>query len=181
MMFMAERKLRLDQVVIQQGRLIDTAQKLDKESMLHMLRHTANYLLSVKDSNITDDDIDAILLEGAKRTAQLKEKLDKLGENQLREFSIDSLEDSAGDGAKAAALAGVPSEFSAYKFEGEDWRLKQQASGGDSFQFFNWMEPQRRERKILSYAEGEGARGAAQLPRPPRFPNLHDFQFFPRR
>ena len=57
-------KLRLDHVVIQQGRLVDSNNKLDKDAMLSMIRHGANYVFSSKDTDITDKDIDEILAEG---------------------------------------------------------------------------------------------------------------------
>lgn len=60
----AEMKLRLDHVVIQQGRLVDSNNKLDKDAMLSMIRHGANYVFSSKESDITDRDIDEILTEG---------------------------------------------------------------------------------------------------------------------
>ena len=57
----AEMKLRLDHVVIQQGRLTDANNKLDKDQMLSMIRHGANYVFASKESDITDKDIDDIL------------------------------------------------------------------------------------------------------------------------
>ena len=60
----AEMKLRLDNVVIQQGRLVDANNKLDKDAMLSMIRSGANYVFSSKESDITDKDIDEILEEG---------------------------------------------------------------------------------------------------------------------
>jgi SWI/SNF-related matrix-associated actin-dependent regulator of chromatin subfamily A member 5 len=60
----AEMKLRLDAVVIQQGRLVDSNQKLDKDQMLNIIRHGANYVFSSKDSDITDRDIEEVLKEG---------------------------------------------------------------------------------------------------------------------
>ena len=50
--YRAEMKLRLDKVVIQQGRLTDSAtNKLDKDQMLNMIRHGANYVFSSKESS----------------------------------------------------------------------------------------------------------------------------------
>ena len=85
----AEMKLRLDHVVIQQGRLVDSNNKLDKDQMLNMIRHGANYVFSSKESDITDKDIDEILQEGAKRTEEIKSRLANLGESELRKFTID--------------------------------------------------------------------------------------------
>lgn len=64
----AEIKLRLDKLVIQQGRLQDSkAQSLNKDEMLNMIRHGANHVFASKDSEITDDDIDTILQRGEEK------------------------------------------------------------------------------------------------------------------
>jgi SWI/SNF-related matrix-associated actin-dependent regulator of chromatin subfamily A member 5 len=61
----AEVKLRLDKLVIQQGRLVDNkTQSLNKDEMLNMIRHGANHVFASKDSEITDEDIDSILQKG---------------------------------------------------------------------------------------------------------------------
>lgn len=61
----AEIKLRLDKLVIQQGRLADSkSQSLNKDEMLSMIRHGANHVFASKDSEITDEDIDTILQKG---------------------------------------------------------------------------------------------------------------------
>lgn len=61
----AEVKLRLDKLVIQQGRLADSkGQSLNKDEMLNMIRHGANHVFASKESEITDEDIDTILTKG---------------------------------------------------------------------------------------------------------------------
>lgn len=61
----AEIKLRLDKLVIQQGRLVDSkSQALNKDEMLNMIRHGANHVFASKDSEITEEDIDSILEKG---------------------------------------------------------------------------------------------------------------------
>lgn len=60
----AEVKLRLDKLVIQQGRLADSKSTLNKDEMLNMIRHGANHVFASKDSEITDEDIDTILEKG---------------------------------------------------------------------------------------------------------------------
>ncbi|XP_048192307.1 probable global transcription activator SNF2L1 isoform X5 [Perognathus longimembris pacificus] len=142
----AEIKLRLDSIVIQQGwsstaiptistsqvaritgRLIDQqSNKLAKEEMLQMIRHGATHVFASKESELTDEDITTILERGEKKTAEMNERLQKMGESSLRNFRMDI-------------------EQSLYKFEGEDYREKQKA------------------------------------PRPPKQPNVQDFQFFPPR
>jgi len=161
----AEVKLRLDHVVIQQGRLVDAGNtKLQKEEMLGMIRHGADHIFASKDSEITDEDIDAILSRGERKTEEMKEKLEQLGESSLRNFTLDN------------------NESSVYKFEGEDYREKQKLAG------LAWIEPPKRERKA-NYAVDQYFREALRVseprapkaPRPPKQPSVQDFQFFPPR
>ena len=100
----AEVKLRLDKLVIQQGRLLDKSNTLNKDEMLSMIRHGADHVFASKDSEITDEDIDSILAKSENKTQELAEKLEKLGESSLRNFTMDA-----------------PME-SVYQFEGEDYR-----------------------------------------------------------
>ncbi|XP_073498389.1 SWI/SNF-related matrix-associated actin-dependent regulator of chromatin subfamily A member 5 [Phyllobates terribilis] len=160
----AEMKLRLDSIVIQQGRLVDqNLNKLGKDEMLQMIRHGATHVFASKDSEITDEDIDAILERGERKTAELKEKLSNMGESSLRNFSMDT-------------------DSSVYNFEGEDYREKQKMA------FTEWIEPPKRERKA-NYAVDAYFREALRVsepkipkaPRPPKQPNVQDFQFFPPR
>ncbi|KAF8782283.1 SWI/SNF-related matrix-associated like protein [Argiope bruennichi] len=162
----AEVKLRLDNVVIQQGRLVDAqANKLGKEEMLGMIRHGADHIFASKESEITDEDIDAILEKGEKKTAELQSKLDAMGESTLRNFTLDA-----------------PVE-SVYRFEGEDYRERQKTAG-----IGHWIEPPKRERKA-NYAVDAYFREALRVsepkapkaPRPPKQPTIQDFQFFPPR
>lgn len=61
-------KLRLDKLVIQQGRLMDNQKNaLNKDEMLNMIRHGANHVFQSKDSEITDEDIDTILRKGEEK------------------------------------------------------------------------------------------------------------------
>ncbi|KAK2911122.1 hypothetical protein Q8A67_003255 [Cirrhinus molitorella] len=162
----AEMKLRLDSIVIQQGRLIDQQNKLGKDEMLQMIRHGATHVFASKDSELTDEDIDSILERGAKKTAEMNERLKKLGESSLRNFTMDT----------------GGTETSLYNFEGEDYREKQKLS------LIEWIEPPKRERKA-NYAVDAYFREALRVseprapkaPRPPKQPNIQDFQFYPPR
>ena len=60
-------KLHLDQIVIQQGRLVDSHQKVGNNEMLNMIRHGADKVFSAKDSTVTDDDIETILAKGEQK------------------------------------------------------------------------------------------------------------------
>lgn len=160
----AEMKLHLDQIVIQQGRLVDSHQKVGNNEMLNMIRHGADKVFSAKDSTVTDDDIETILAKGEQKTAEMTEKMKGLGESQLRNFTLD-----------------VPSG-SVYHFEGEDFREKKRD------RLIHWIEPPKRERKA-NYAVDAYFRDALRMsepkapkaPRPPKQPVVQDWQFFPTR
>ncbi|KHJ92260.1 protein, SNF2 family [Oesophagostomum dentatum] len=119
----AEVKLRLDSIVIQQGRIAEAQKTLGKDDMLNMIRHGAELVFATKDSTITDEDIDTILQQAELKTAELNAKLEELGESNLRNLTFDNSK-------------------SVYNFEGENWKGKQ-ADGMGHF----WIEPPKRERK----------------------------------
>merc|ERR1719225_2580930 len=140
-------KLRLDRMVIQQG---------------------AKTIFANKDEDTIELDIDLLLETGEKKTAEEAKKMDKLGESNLRSFTLDT-----------------KPEDSVYNFEGEDFREKQREEIG-----MNWIAPPKRERKA-NYAvdayfrealrTGANEPKAHKAPRPPKQPIVQDFQFFPPR
>lgn len=89
-----------------------------------MIRHGANEIFAGKDATITDEDIETILKKAEEKTNEFNDKLNKLGESSLRNFTMDT-------------------ESSIYDFEGENYRGKQQARDN----FIGWIEPPKRERK----------------------------------
>lgn len=163
----ASVKLRLDRMVIQQGRLAEQKQNLGKDEMLNMIRHGAKHVFTNKDSEMQKD-IQALLDMGQARTDEANKKLAELGESSLRSFTLDTKQ-----------------EDSVYNFEGEDFREKQRDEIG-----MNWIAPPKRERKA-NYAVdayfrealrvGTNEPKAHKAPRPPKQPVVQDFQFFPPR
>ncbi|XP_052098948.1 uncharacterized protein LOC127733675 [Mytilus californianus] len=119
----AEKKLRLDYIVIQQGRLSDSSNKLGKGEVLNMIKHGANQIAASKDSIVNDDDIDTILAKGDKKTEEIIQKMDSVSDKNLRSFTMDT------------------SEIDIYYFEGEDYRKKQKVE--DTF-----VEPPKRARRV---------------------------------
>ena len=59
----AEIKLKLDRMVIQQGKLMEPKANLNKDEMVNMIRHGASYVFSTKDGDITDIDTDKYVLK----------------------------------------------------------------------------------------------------------------------
>ena len=167
----AAQKLRLDQLVIQQGRAQQAAKAAaSKDELLTMIQHGAEKVFESQGatgvlgskSDLTDDDIDAILKHGEERTAQLNARYEKLGIDDLQKFSSEN----------------------AYEWNGEDFTKSKKEIG------INWINPSKRERKEQSYsmdkyyrqALSTGGRTVDTKPKAPRAPKqvqVHDYQFFP--
>ena len=64
----ALKKLKLDAMIIQQGRLSDNKASVNKDDLLSMVRYGAEMVFSGGGGTITDEDIDAII---AKVSSQL--------------------------------------------------------------------------------------------------------------
>ncbi|KAK7363624.1 hypothetical protein VNO77_05773 [Canavalia gladiata] len=157
----AYKKLALDALVIQQGRLAEQ-KTVNKDELLQMVRFGAEMVFSSKDSTITDEDIDRIIAKGEEATAELDAKMKKFTEDAIK-FKMDD----------TAELYDFDDEKDENKFD-----FKKIVSE-------NWVEPPRRERK-RNYSESEyfkqtmrqGGPTKPKEPRIPRMPQLHDFQFF---
>ncbi|KAL0434539.1 UNVERIFIED_CONTAM: ISWI chromatin-remodeling complex ATPase CHR11 [Sesamum latifolium] len=157
----AYKKLALDALVIQQGRLAEQ-KTVNKDELLQMVRFGAEMVFSSKDSTITDEDIDRIIAKGEEATAELDAKMKKFTEDAIK-FKMDDTAD----------LYDFDDEKDENKFD-----FKKIVSE-------NWIEPPKRERK-RNYSESEyfkqtlrqSVPARPKEPRIPRMPQLHDFQFF---
>jgi SWI/SNF-related matrix-associated actin-dependent regulator of chromatin subfamily A member 5 len=165
----AAQKLRLDKLVIQQGRAEVAAKAAaNKEELLSMIQHGAETVFHTKGSIAEESadpdkvDIDAILAAGEDRTKNLNAKYDKLGLDDLQKFTSES----------------------AYEWNGTDFTNQKKDVG------LTWINPAKRERKDYSVdkyyknALQTGGRTAEQKPKAPRAPKqvqAHDYQFYPPR
>lgn len=170
----AAQKLRLDQLVIQQGRAQAAAKAAaNKDELLSMIQHGAEKVfqtrgafggLAENDGELNDDDIDAILNAGESRTKALNARYEKLGIDDLQKFTSES----------------------AYEWNGEDFAARKKDVG------ISWINPAKRERKEQIYsidkyykqALNTGGRTADTKPKAPRAPKqvpVHDYQFYPPR
>src|SRR4051794_37280592 len=87
----AAQKLRLDQLVIQQGRAQQYAnQAASKDELLNMIQHGAEKVFQTKGAVGELDDIDEILKRGEARTAELSARYEKLGIDDLQKFSSEN-------------------------------------------------------------------------------------------
>ncbi|KAI8909880.1 SNF2 family N-terminal domain-containing protein [Powellomyces hirtus] len=163
----ATQKLRLDQLVIQQGRATQQNKAANKDELLSMIQHGAQDIFKSTDSTISGEDIDDLLRRSEQKTAELDQKYANMGLDDLQKFSL------AGTG-------------SVYEWEGADFRKRDGISSG-------WIGPAKRERKSLmqSYSEQEYYKGMLQTggrtaskdkaPKPPKALQIQDFQFYPTR
>ncbi|KAI8089804.1 SNF2 family N-terminal domain-containing protein [Halteromyces radiatus] len=161
----AAQKLRLDQLVIQQGRIAQSQKGASKDELLTMIQHGAEKIFKEADSATDDDtatdDIDEILRLGEEKTAELNKKYENYNIDDLKNFSSES----------------------AYKWNGQDWSNKRKAGSG-----LPWLGPAKRERKI-NYAVDDYYKDALRTPQKTAVPKaprnkkyiLEDYQFFPQR
>ncbi|KAI1336895.1 chromatin-remodeling complex ATPase-like protein [Xylariaceae sp. FL0016] len=167
----AAQKLRLDQLVIQQGRTHPGAKgPAGKDELLSMIQHGAEKVFQTRSATgaagtgagIEDADIDEILSKGESRTKELNKKYEQLGIDDLQKFTSES----------------------AYEWNGETYGGKKKEIG------LNWINPAKRERKEQSYSVDKFYRQAIygtkeeKKPKAPRAPKqvpVHDWQFFPPR
>lgn len=162
----ATQKLKLDKLVIQEGRAQQNAKAVsNKDDLLEVIQHGAEKIINSKESMEVDDDIEEILRAGEERTKALHAKYEGL--------DID-------------ALANFKSDIGTRQWEGQDYAGQGRPGG------MLWIEPAKRERKEnVSYSENayfsQALRTSApkvvkpKALRPPKQHVLHDFQFFPRR
>ncbi|KAK9237456.1 SNF2 family N-terminal domain-containing protein [Lipomyces kononenkoae] len=162
----AAQKLRLDQLVIQQGRSqSQTKQAASKDELLSMIQHGAEAVFQKSGgATLTSmDDIDEILKKSEERTAELNARYSKLGLDDLQKFTSDS----------------------AYEWNGEDFAKRKQGIQ------LNWINPSKRERKEQTYSVDKYYKGVLQTggrtagppkaPRAPKQVHTQDHQFYPPR
>lgn len=169
-------KLQLDNMVIQQGRLVDQNKALSSNELLKMLKHGAEELISSSVMVTADDDIDEILKRGEAKTQeadeQIKKKLDEMGAD-IQRFALDGAEESS---------------FNVHNFDGVNYR--EEAKNLKEILISNWEEGPRIRIQRVTYNVDDYYRGVMKcdtktkktpLPRPPKQPVIYDFQFYPER
>ena len=133
----AVQKLRLDQLVIQQGRATQQSKAASKDELLGMIQHGADKVFQSTESTIDKLDIEDILQHGEEKTKELQQKYAELGLDELQNFSTGG---------------------SVQVWQGEDYRQKRMQIG------LNWIQPAKRERK-QNYDINEYYRDTLRAPR----------------
>lgn len=172
----ATQKLRLDQLVIQQGRNmagLDGQQSLkasSKNDLLDMIQFGAQDIFGDAHSSSVLD-IEELLKASEQKTKELNKKYEKLDLNALQNFTNDEL---------------------VYEWNGENFK-KKETSTLNVGQV--WIQPGKRERKEnysidMYYKDVLNTGGGGKLalatvlrsgPRPPKQLNLYDHQFYPAK
>ncbi|KAL8291369.1 hypothetical protein RQP46_002347 [Phenoliferia psychrophenolica] len=157
----AAQKLRLDQLVIQQGRAQSAASKTQsKDELVDMIQHGAEKIINSEESMDVQDDIDEIIKRGELRTQELNSKYAQLNLDDLQIFKSETTTN----------------------WEGADYGSKKKIG-------IAWIEPSKRARKqdysVDGYYRdtmrgGSGAR-APRKPRGTKAPLVEDWKFFPPR
>ena len=163
----AQQKLKLDAMVVQQGRLLEKEKKMSRQELLDTLRFGADKVFRSKESAITDADIDLILEEGRKRTEELSEKLKVNDKGDMYDFRLDG-----GMGTQV--------------FEGKDYSDRSMREAAkEAMMQFAFIDTGKRERKVIAnYAETNTKATdntddrKIKMPRHLRLPKMEDYQFF---
>lgn len=166
----AAQKLRLDQLVIQQGRHLNSSANStgtgnSKDDLIGMIQHGAQKVFESSKGGtnaLLDDDIDEILKRGAAKTAKLNAKFNQLGLDDVQNFTLNS---------------------STYEWNGQNFKK-------DEGNAFKWINPSKRERKEITYSIENYYKDVAKAPdkkasatlsklKAPKIYNIQDHQFFP--
>merc|ERR1719174_417854 len=170
----AEKKLRLDTVVVQQGRLSAQTKNITKEEMLDMVRCGASEVFRAGGcDSITDDDIDSILDKGKSRTKAMQQELEKLGEKSLLDFRLNAM--------------------NSQEFEGTDYSNRGKKNASElqaNLEFVSAMSDAlgKRQRKTGCYNDSEYYKRALKvppkvgplrrLPKTYQLPKMNPWQFY---
>lgn len=170
----AQQKLKLDAMVVQQGRLKDK-DKLTADELLNAVRFGADKIFKSKDSSITDDDIEMILDYGMKKTQELNEKFSTANKGDMLDFKLDG-------------------GLSAQTFEGVDYSAAQSAQFAEDL--LSYIDVGKRERRTVAYNENqlymqqmkqlgtqpkkERVKKEIKLPRMLRLLKMEEWQLFDR-
>jgi SWI/SNF-related matrix-associated actin-dependent regulator of chromatin subfamily A member 5 len=172
----AQQKLKLDAMVVQQGRLRGTDNKLSRDELMAAVRFGADKIFKSKDSTITDDDIDLIMDAGKKRTQELNDKLQAAEKGDLLDFKLDG--------------------SNVQTFEGIDYSSSALVNARADASLLGIFDIGKRERKEANYNENSlfqqqisGVAGGASRPKKPkiiklpkhlRLPRMEEWQMYDR-
>lgn len=156
----AEKKLYLDAVVVQQGRLQQSNKSLNKQELMTMVKFGADAIFKSEGATVTDEDIDLILQKGEAKTEEDKKRYQDDAQHNLLNFRLDTDESSG-----------------TFMFEGKDY------SGARAGNFINLPTRARKRNYDVNeyYRDALSNKDSGKSKKEPRMPKgitMHDFQFF---
>uniref|UniRef100_A0A7S0ZEU4 Uncharacterized protein n=1 Tax=Timspurckia oligopyrenoides TaxID=708627 RepID=A0A7S0ZEU4_9RHOD len=163
----AMEKLRLDTIVIQQGRLTEEKKKLGKDEVLDMIRYGADSFFKSTKGDYAEEDLDILLSRSETKTKEMNDELSK-----IQSSNLNLLDFKLGDTNKDI-----------YEFEGIK---KGDASATAKEQDLFFLDVGKRERRV-NYDEAQYFQNAMRANKPPKVkqriklpkePTFQDFQFY---
>ncbi|GKY92507.1 hypothetical protein MPSEU_000221000 [Mayamaea pseudoterrestris] len=162
----AQQKLKLDAMVVQQGRLKDK-DKVTKEEIMAAVRFGADDIFRSEESTITDEDIDIILERGAAKTKELHEKIQKADKGDLLDFRLDG-------GISAQTFEGVD-------YSDKDLRDHLRMLAADSMGKRERRPPPKEYQPIIESKKSMLVNNQKiKLPKALRIPQMEDHHFYNR-
>eukprot|EP00567_Pseudictyota_dubia_P012407 CAMPEP_0197443846 /NCGR_PEP_ID=MMETSP1175-20131217/9482_1 /TAXON_ID=1003142 /ORGANISM="Triceratium dubium, Strain CCMP147" /LENGTH=1531 /DNA_ID=CAMNT_0042974537 /DNA_START=443 /DNA_END=5038 /DNA_ORIENTATION=+ len=162
----AQQKLKLDAMVVQQGRLKEK-DKVSKEEIMAAVRFGADTVFRSEESTITDDDIDAILERGKAKTAELAAKIQKADKGDMLDFRLDA-------GMSAQNFEGVD-------YSDRDLRNQLRLMAANSMGKRERRPPPTNYNPIIQPKKSMLVNNRkVKLPRVLRLPRMEDHQFYNR-
>jgi SWI/SNF-related matrix-associated actin-dependent regulator of chromatin subfamily A member 5 len=172
----AQQKLKLDAMVVQQGRLKEK-DKLSRNELLEAVQFGADKIFKSKDSSITDEDIDMILDAGKRKTQELNDKLQAADKGDLLDFKLDG-------------------NSNLQTFEGVDYSSNVLAQAKKDAELLHIIDMGKRERRTvanynenklyqqqvaaMNVKERKKKKKAIKLPKSLRLPRMEEWQMFNR-
>ncbi len=162
----AQQKLKLDAMVVQQGRLKEK-DKLSKEDVMAAVRFGADAVFRSEESTITDMDIDAILERGKAKTKELTDKIKKAEKGDMFDFRLDG-------GVSAQTFEGID-------YSDVELRKQLRLLAADSMGKRERKPPTSTYNVIMQPTKSMVIKNRkVKLPKVLRLPTMEDHQFFNR-
>jgi len=162
----AQQKLKLDAMVVQQGRLKEK-DKIGKEEMMAAVRFGADTVFRSEESTITDEDIDIILERGAAKTKELADKIQKAEKGDLLDFRLDA-------GMSAQTFEGID-------YSDRELRTQLRLLAADSVGKRERKPPPLNYNPIIESKKSMVVNNRKiKLPKTLRLPRMEDHQFYNR-
>jgi SWI/SNF-related matrix-associated actin-dependent regulator of chromatin subfamily A member 5 len=163
----AQQKLKLDAMVVQQGRLKDKDKGISKDEIMAAVRFGADTIFRSEESTITDDDIDVILERGAAKTKELAEKITKAEKGDLLDFRLDG-------GISAQTFEGID-------YSDRDLRTQLKLLAADSIGKRERRAPPTNYNPVVEPKKSMVVNNRKiKLPKVLRLPRMEDHQFYNR-